>query len=94
MFKTATEKAMERAETEGMNYDVKQVTTYHFAVMHRADVNRNYVVDTFGRGSCTCKAWEKTGVCKHQYMTLEALDLIRREEAFNARADYDAYAKY
>jgi len=48
------------------------------------DLTRVYLVDTELR-TCQCEAFRKSGVCKHQYIVDEEIQIRQMEEAIEAR---------
>lgn len=86
----AIETAFKNAARDAKNYsliDTLAETAGLWLVAHKSgDKARQYFVDT-KRNTCTCEAFKRSGVCKHQRMVDEEIEIRAMEIALEDGAD-------
>lgn len=85
---TAIETAIKNAARDANNYILNDLLASEgwWLVVHKTDRNRRYVVDV-NEGTCECPQFKEQGVCKHQRLVDEEVE-IRAMETMQEDGEY------
>lgn len=82
---SAIETAIKNAARDAKNYNLNDLMASEgwWLVVHKTEPGRSYIVDV-NAGTCECRQFAEQGVCKHQRMVDEELEIRAMEEAQEA----------